>query len=95
MFHGVMAALEFLVLSVPVRIGVEQHPIPRTLRLSPFYAGFFYLSSVYMTLLFFCLETGEEGHNKRRLLIAYYQQTPFTIYLLFQIIVKVARNAFV
>ena len=52
MFHGVMAALEFLVLSVPVRIGVEQHPLPRTLRLSPFYAGFFYLSSVYMTLLF-------------------------------------------
>ena len=47
-----MAALEFLVLSVPVRIGVEQHPLPRTLRLSPFYAGFFYLSSVYMTLLF-------------------------------------------
>ena len=50
-----------------------------------------------MTLLFFCLEAGEEGHNKRRLLIANYQQTPFIIhfYLLFQIIVKVARNAFV
>ena len=48
-----------------------------------------------MTLLFFCLEAGEEGHNKRRLLIANYQQTPFTIYLLFQIIVKVARNSFV
>lgn len=48
-----------------------------------------------MTLLFFCLGAGEEGHNKRRLLIAYYQQTPFTIFLLFQIIVKVARNAFV
>ncbi len=51
-----------------------------------------------MTLLFFCLEAGEKGHNKRRLLIASYQQTPFTIYcfyLLFQIIVKVARNAFV
>ena len=79
MFHGVMAALEFLVLSVPVRIGVEQHPLPRTLRLSPFYAGFFYLSSVYMTLLFF-LEAGKEGRNKRRLLIANYQQTPFTIY---------------
>ena len=28
MFHGVMAALEFLVLSVPVRIGVEQLPLP-------------------------------------------------------------------
>ena len=94
MFHGVMAALEFLVLSVPVRIGVEQHPLPRTLRLSPFYAGFFYLSSVYMTLLFL-FRSGEEGHNKRRLLIVSYQQTPFTIYLLFQIIVKVARNAFV
>lgn len=49
-----------------------------------------------MTLLFF-LEAGKEGHNKRRLLIVSYQQTPFIIrfYLLFQIIVKVARNAFV
>ena len=28
MFHGVMVALEFLVLSVIVRIGVEQHPLP-------------------------------------------------------------------
>ena len=31
MFHGVMAALEFLVLSVPVRIGVEQLPLPLSL----------------------------------------------------------------
>ena len=28
MFHGVMVALEFLVLSVIVRIGVEQLPLP-------------------------------------------------------------------
>lgn len=27
LFHGVMVALQFLVLSVPVRIGVEQHSI--------------------------------------------------------------------
>ena len=34
MFHGVMVALEFLVLSVIVRIGVEQHPLPpRVLRI--------------------------------------------------------------
>ena len=53
MFHGVMAALEFLVLSVPVRIGVEQLPLPPESCSLSLLARLFFLSSVYTTLLFF------------------------------------------
>ena len=45
LFHGVMAALEFLVLSVPVRIGVEQLPLPLSPAhycLHPLRAGLFF-----------------------------------------------------
>lgn len=52
MFHGVMAALEFLVLSVPVRIGVEQLPLPPESCSLSLLARLFFLSSVYTTLLF-------------------------------------------
>ena len=52
MFHGVMAALEFLVLSVPVRIGVEQLPLPHEPCSSFLYARLIIFCSVYMTLLF-------------------------------------------
>lgn len=55
MFHGVMAALEFLVLSVPVRIGVEQLPLPPESCSLSLLARLFFLSSVYTTLLFFCV----------------------------------------
>ena len=53
MFHGVMAALEFLVLSVPVRIGVEQLPLPLSPAApSPFLRRALFSSCVYMTQLF-------------------------------------------
>lgn len=56
MFHGVMVALEFLVLSVIVRIGVEQLPLPPSPALSflpRFCAGLFlFPSCVYQTQLF-------------------------------------------
>jgi len=55
MFHGVMAALEFLVLSVPVRIGVEQLPLPPESCSLSLLARLFFLSSVYTTLLFLCM----------------------------------------
>ncbi len=58
MFHGVMVALEFLVLSVIVRIGVEQLPLPESCLLHPRFGRALIPRSVYMTLLFlsfFCL----------------------------------------
>ena len=54
MFHGVMVALEFLVLSVIVRIGVEQLPLPEPCLLHPRFGRALIHRSVYMTLLFFC-----------------------------------------
>ncbi len=55
MFHGVMVALEFLVLSVIVRIGVEQLPLPEPCLLHPRFGRALIPRSVYMTLLFFVL----------------------------------------
>ena len=55
MFHGVMVALEFLVLSVIVRIGVEQLPLPEPCLLHPRFGRGLIPRSVYMTLLFFVL----------------------------------------
>lgn len=52
MFHGVMVALEFLVLSVIVRIGVEQLPLPEPCLLHPRFGRALIPRSVYMTLLF-------------------------------------------
>ena len=54
MFHGVMVALEFLVLSVIVRIGVEQLPLPEPCLLHPRFGRALIPRIVYMTLLFFC-----------------------------------------
>lgn len=63
MFHGVMAALEFLVLSVPVRIGVEQLPLPPESCSLSLLARLFFLSSVYTTLLFLCMCVRVVGKN--------------------------------
>lgn len=63
MFHGVMAALEFLVLSVPVRIGVEQLPLPPESCSLSLLARLFFLSSVYTTLLFLCMCVRVMGKN--------------------------------
>ena len=56
MFHGVMVALEFLVLSVIVRIGVEQLPLPPSPALSflpRFCAGLFFSQAVSIRHSFF------------------------------------------
>ena len=54
MFHGVMVALEFLVLSVIVRIGVEQLPFPRVLFASPLQNSFYFFGlCLYVTAFFY------------------------------------------
>lgn len=63
MFHGVMAALEFLVLSVPVRIGVEQLPLPPESCSLSLLARLFFLSSVYTTLPFCVCAQGVVNRN--------------------------------
>lgn len=58
-----MAALEFLVLSVPVRIGVEQLPLPPESCSLSLLARLFFLSSVYTTLLFCVCAQGVVGRK--------------------------------
>lgn len=59
MFHGVMAALEFLVLSVPVRIGVEQLPLPpRVLQSFPACKALFPQQCLYDTAFFVYVRKG-------------------------------------
>lgn len=58
-----MAALEFLVLSVPVRIGVEQLPLPPESCSLSLLARLFSLSSVYTTLLFCVCAQGVVDRN--------------------------------
>ena len=80
MFHGVMVALEFLVLSVIVRIGVEQLPLPPSPALSflpRFCAGLFFSQAVSIRHSFFSYPvlfyipflslTQKRGQEKRQL----------------------------
>lgn len=77
MFHGVMAALEFLVLSVPVRIGVEQLPLPPESCSLSLLARLFFLSSVYTTLLFCVCAQGVVDRNSM-----VYNSLHFSLFLL-------------
>lgn len=72
-----MAALEFLVLSVPVRIGVEQLPLPPESCSLSLLARLFFLSSVYTTLLF-CVCAQEVVGKK----FVVYKSLHFSLFLL-------------
>lgn len=71
MFHGVMVALEFLVLSVIVRIGVEQLPLPRVL-LFPLQNSFFKLCLYDTAFYYFRAHMNVQAKNTAKSFIINY-----------------------